>query len=164
MSSKTPSDDALEKLERDTLDYFLKETNAENGLVPDSNRKGASSSITAVGLGLAAYVVAAERKFITRADAVQRVLTTLRYLWDSPQGQETDATGYKGFFYHFLDMRTGRRALKSELSTIDTTFLLAGHWPPPPTSTARRMKSGRYARSPTRSIAASTGGGRRTAI
>jgi len=126
MSSKTPSDDALEKLQRDTLDYFLKETNAENGLVPDSNRKGASSSITAVGLGLAAYVVAAERKFITRADAVQRVLTTLRFLWDSPQGQETDATGYKGFFYHFLDMRTGRRALKSELSTIDTTFLLAG--------------------------------------
>jgi hypothetical protein len=126
MSSRTPSDDALEKLQRATLDYFLKEANPRNGLVPDSTRDGAASSIAAVGLALAAYVVAAERKFITRADAMQRVLTTLRFFRDSPQGEEGDATGYKGFFYHFLDMQTGRRVLDCELSTIDTTFLLAG--------------------------------------
>jgi hypothetical protein len=125
MSRKAPRDDELDKLQRDTLDYFLKETNPRNGLVPDSTRKGAPSSIAAVGLALAAYVVGAERKFITRAEAIQRVLTTLRFVRDSPQG-ERDATGYKGFFYHFLDMQTGRRALESELSTIDTTFLIAG--------------------------------------
>jgi len=34
--------------------------------------------------------------------------------------------GYKGFFYHFLDMKTGRRALESELPTIDTAFFIAG--------------------------------------
>ena len=37
-----------------------------------------------------------------------------------------DATGYKGFYYHFLDMTTGKRAWNCELSTVDTTFLLAG--------------------------------------
>ncbi|MHB1676216.1 MAG: glucoamylase family protein [Sulfuriferula sp.] len=63
---------------------------------------------------------------MTRADAVLRTLTTLRFFWESPQGKEKFATGYKGFFYHFIDMKTGRRAWKSELSSIDTAFFLAG--------------------------------------
>ena len=126
MTHKTLGDDILDKLQRDTFDYFLKETNPRNGLVPDSTRKGAPSSITAVGLALAAYAAGAERKFITRADAIKRVLATLRFFWDSPQGEDRDATGYKGFFYHFLDMQTGRRVWDCELATIDTTFLLAG--------------------------------------
>jgi hypothetical protein len=45
--------------------------------------------------------------------------------WNSPQGPEPDATGYKGFYYHFLDMETGRRAGQCELSTVDSAFLLA---------------------------------------
>ena len=126
MSRTTVSGDVLEKLQRDTFDYFLEQTNPHNGLVVDSTREGAASSIAAVGLALAAYAAGAERGFITRADAAQRVLTTLRFFRDSSQGDDTDATGYQGFFYHFLDMQTGRRALDSELSTIDTTFLLAG--------------------------------------
>ncbi len=120
------SDDELDKLQRDTFGYFLEETNPRNGLVPDSTREGAPSSITAVGLALAAYAAAVERRIVTRVEARKRALMTLRFLWDSPQGKEPDATGYRGFFYHFLDMQTGRRARESELSTIDTTFLLAG--------------------------------------
>ncbi len=116
----------LAKLQRDTFAYFLEETNPRNGLVPDSTREGAPSSIAAVGFALAAYAVGAERGFLSRSDAVERVLTTVRFLWDSPQGEGRDATGHKGFFYHFLDVETGRRTWKSELSTIDTTFLLAG--------------------------------------
>ena len=50
----------------------------------------------------------------------------LRYLYDCPQGPEADASGYKGFYYHFLDMDTGRRAWRCELSTIDSAFLFAG--------------------------------------
>ncbi len=120
------SEKALDSLQRDTFGYFLNETNPANGLVPDNTREGAPCSITAVGMALAAYVVGAERGFITRASATERTLTTLRFFWNSPHGEEPDATGYKGFYYHFLDMQTGRRVWKSELSTIDTTFLLAG--------------------------------------
>jgi hypothetical protein len=126
MSPKTLDDVALDRLARDTFGYFLEETNPRNGLVPDSTREGAPSSIAAVGFALAAYAAGAERSFMTRAEAIKRVLATLRFFWESPQGDDRDATGYKGFFYHFLDMQTGRRAWKSEVSTIDTTFLLAG--------------------------------------
>ena len=123
---KPIGDDALIQLQRDTVNYFLDETNRDNGLVPDSTRAGSTSSITAIGFALACYTVGVERKLITRADALERALTTLRFLWHSPQGEAGDVTGYKGFFYHFLDMQTGRRADASELSTIDTTFLLSG--------------------------------------
>ena len=126
MKHKPFGDEALEKLQRETFDYFLKETHPRNGLVPDSTRAGTPSSIAAIGLALASYAVGVERGFITRDNARQRTLTTLRFLWESPHGEEGDATGYKGFYYHFLDMQSGRRAWKCELSTIDTTFLIAG--------------------------------------
>ena len=126
MEKKDLTENQLDKLQKDTFSYFLEETNLENGLVPDNTRRDSHCSITAVGLGLSAYIVGVERGFITRAEAVKRTLTTLRFFWESPQNEDKDATGYKGFFYHFLDMKTGRRAWKSELSTIDTTFLLAG--------------------------------------
>jgi hypothetical protein len=120
------SNKKLETLQRLTFNYFLKETNPENGLVPDSTRQGSPSSITATGFALAAYPVGVERRFITRKDAIKRTLTTLRFFLDSKQGREKDATGYKGFYYHFLDMKTGRRTWDCELSTIDSTFLIVG--------------------------------------
>ncbi|MEP6912966.1 MAG: glucoamylase family protein [bacterium] len=120
------SDEKLKALQRLTFDYFLKETNPENGLVPDSTRQGAPCSIAAVGFALSAYPVGVERGFMKRNDAVKRTLTTLRFFWNSSHGPETDATGYKGFYYHFLDMKTGRRTWDCELSTIDSTFLIAG--------------------------------------
>ena len=120
------SDQTLAKLQRDTFGYFQHETNLTNGMVPDNTRTGAHASIAAIGLGLATYPVAVEQSFISRDEAVDRVLTTLRFFWTSPQGMESDATGYKGFHYHFLHMDTGRRAWESELSTIDSTILIAG--------------------------------------
>ncbi len=126
MTKEILSEKKLEKLQKDTFGYFLKETNLENGLVPDSTKENAPCSTAAVGLALACYPVAVENGFIERAEAVKRILTTLRFFWESPQGKGIDAIGYQGFFYHFLDMRTGRRTGKSEVSTVDTTFLLAG--------------------------------------
>ncbi len=120
------SAEVLDKLQRDTFAYFKDETNLTNGMVPDNTRKGAHASIAAIGLGLATYPVAVERSFISREEGVERVLTTLRFFWNSKQGRESDATGYKGFYYHFLHMDTGTRAWECELSTVDSTFLIAG--------------------------------------
>jgi hypothetical protein len=120
------SDKQLETLQRLTFDYFLKETNPQNGLVPDSTRENVPCSIAATGFALAAYPVGVERGFLKRNDALKRILTTLRFFFNSRQGREPDATGYKGFYYHFLDMNTGRRVWNCELSTIDSTFLIAG--------------------------------------
>ena len=120
------SDEALARLEHDTFKYFADEVNLENGLVRDSTKRGSFASIAVVGFALTAYAIAVERKYMTRAEAVKRTLTTLRFFHDAPHGEQRDATGYKGFYYHFLDMKTGRRAGECELSTIDTTYLLAG--------------------------------------
>jgi hypothetical protein len=116
----------LDRLQRDTFQYFLAESNRTNGMVPDNTRKSSHASIAAIGFALTAFTIGVERGFITREEGIERTLSTLRFFRDSEQSEDVDATGYKGFYYHFLDMDTGRRAWKSELSTIDTTFLLAG--------------------------------------
>jgi hypothetical protein len=119
-------DGFLLDIQRLSFDYFLKEANPANGLIADRNIPGSPASIAAVGLALSCYPVGVERGFMTRAAAVGRTLATLRFLWNAPHGPEPDATGYKGFYYHFLDMKTGCRVWNCELSTVDTALLLAG--------------------------------------
>jgi len=116
----------LDHLRRDTFDYFRHEVNPANGLVRDKTQPGSPSSIAAVGMGLSAYTVAVERELLSRTEAIERTLTVLRFFQSSHQGPEPDATGYKGFYYHFLDMQTGLRTWDCELSTVDTAILLAG--------------------------------------
>ena len=119
-------DSRLDSLQRHAFDYFLHETNPANGLVADKSQPGAPASIAAVGFALAAYPVGVERGWITRTDATLRTLAVMRFFWTSPHEAAFDGTGQKGFYYHFLDMITGRRAGQCEVSTIDTTFLFAG--------------------------------------
>jgi hypothetical protein len=123
---KLTTDVELEKLQYEIYEYFLHEANPANGLILDKTAPNWPSSIAATGLALASYPVFVERGFMSHAAAVERTLTTLRFFWNSRQGLEPDATGYKGFYYHFLDMKTGQRAWQCELSTIDSTFLFAG--------------------------------------
>ena len=117
----------LHKLQRDTFRYFWKETNPDNGLIADNTASSSvPASIAGVGLLLASYPVAVERSLIGRAEAVRRTRTTLRFFSRARQGTMPDATGYRGFFYHFLDVATGTRAWQCELSTIDSAILIAG--------------------------------------
>jgi hypothetical protein len=117
----------LDTLEQRTFHYFWDLTNTANGLTPDRSPTPSFSSIAAVGFALTAYPIGVERGYITRDQARQRVLTTLRFFWTATQDSTaTGVTGYKGFFYHFLDMNTGKRFQQVELSTIDTALLLAG--------------------------------------
>ena len=117
----------LDTLERRTFNWFWEQTNPNNGLTPDRWPTKSFSSVAAVGFALTAYPVGVERGYVARADAAQRALTTLRFMYNAQQGpQPTSVTGYKGFFYHFLDMQTGYRFEQVELSTIDTSLLLGG--------------------------------------
>jgi len=121
-----PVDQQLHHLQSRAFAYFHEEASPVNGLMLDKTAPDWPASITATGLALASYPVAVERGLMAHNAAVERTLTTLRFLWTSPQGPEPDATGHRGFYYHFLDMRTGRRAWECELSTVDSAFLLAG--------------------------------------
>jgi hypothetical protein len=95
-------------------------------LIPDKTQPGSPSSIAAVGMALSVYVAAVERGLLSEAEAIARTLTLLRFFHSCHQGPEPDADGYKGFYYHFLDIQTGRRAWQCELSTIDTAIFMAG--------------------------------------
>jgi hypothetical protein len=120
------NDQDLARLQADTFKYFLHEWNPENGLIPDSTRAGTPCSITAVGFALMVYPIGVERKYLSRKEAIKRTLKKLRFFHDGPAGRGTEGIGHRGFYYHFLDMKTGRRTWNSEVSTIDTAFLLAG--------------------------------------
>ena len=121
------TDTFLDTVQLRTFRWFWETTNPRNGLVPDRWPTKSFSSVAAIGFGLTAYPIGVERGWVTRADARARVRTTLDFLWRAPQGPlSTGVTGYKGFFYHFLDMDTGLRFQQVELSTIDTALLLGG--------------------------------------
>ena len=126
VATSQSTEQELHKLQKRTFAYFLHEANPDNGLVKDKTSDHSPASITAVGLALTAYPIGVERGFWTRSQAVERTLNTLRFFESSQQGPEPDASGYRGFYYHFLDMNSGRRAWECELSTIDTAFLMAG--------------------------------------
>jgi hypothetical protein len=116
----------MDRWQCEALDYFLRHVNPLNGLVADTTRVGSPASIAAVGFALSVYPIGVERGLMTRRDAIDLTLTSLRFFRDSVQATSADATGYRGFYYHFLDMNTGRRVWNCELSTIDTALLLAG--------------------------------------
>jgi hypothetical protein len=116
----------LHSLQRAAFEYFPLHTNPRNGLVADTSRDESPCSIAVVGFALATYPIAVERRWIDRADAVQRVLAALRFFRESDQSGGRGATGFKGFYYHFLDMVTGARVWRSELSMVDSALLIAG--------------------------------------
>jgi len=117
----------LDTLQHTAFNYFWFEANPANGLIKDRSTPGSPCSIAANGFGLTAICIGVDHGWVTRAAARSRVLTTLQTFWNGPQGSGASGfMGYRGFFYHFLDMSTGLRTWDSELSSIDTALLLAG--------------------------------------
>ena len=117
----------LDTLERGTFAWFWELSDSSTGLTPDRAPTGSFVSVGAVGFALTAYPIGAERGWVTRAQAAERVLRTLRFFWQARQDSAASGiTGYRGFFYHFLDPRTGQRFETVELSTMDTALLTAG--------------------------------------
>ncbi|MGV8917079.1 MAG: glucoamylase family protein [Pseudomonas sp.] len=121
------ADEALfDRLQRAAFGYFLQTLNPLNGLVADTSRPGSPVSIAVVGFALSTYPLAVDRGWLKRADAVRFSLAAMRFFQASDQSGSPIATGYKGFYYHFLDFHSGARVWRSELSMIDTALLIAG--------------------------------------
>ncbi|MCS7224524.1 MAG: hypothetical protein NZ959_08215 [Armatimonadetes bacterium] len=119
----SPSDlNFLEMIQKASFRYFLEEINEEKGLVRDRSNPEAPASIAATGFGLTAYAIAAEKGWVSHEKALQIVKTCLRFFANEAENQS-------GFLYHFLDFSTGQRyqeKWKSEISSVDTTWLLSG--------------------------------------
>lgn len=115
-------------IERRTFQFFWDTTNDLNGLTPDRYPSRPFASIASVGFALTAYPIGVENGWVSRTQAVDRTLVTLKFFDEAKQGRAATGTaGNHGFFYHFLDMQTGHRyAPWVELSTVDTALLLGG--------------------------------------
>ncbi|HZL85256.1 MAG TPA: glucoamylase family protein [Candidatus Krumholzibacteria bacterium] len=117
----------LDTLEVRTFRWFWDLSASRTGLTPDRWPTLSFASVSATGFALTAYPIGVERGYVTRDLARRRVLETLQWFWSAPQDtSRTGATGYRGFFYHFLDAETGLRFRDVELSTVDTALFLAG--------------------------------------
>ncbi len=131
MPSLTPSptpvptiEEVIEYEMRGSFDFFWEQANSDPaspgcGLIRD-RYPGAEgiASIASVGFGLTAYLIGVEKGYITREQAAERVNCTLDTLLNLDR--------VEGFYYHFLNLRTGKRAWNSEVSNIDTAILMMG--------------------------------------
>lgn len=114
----------LDELQQSAFRYFVEQANPKTGLVRDRAHADASpsagkASIAASGFALSAWAVATQRGWTDRETALRHVRLALRFLADK-------APRRHGFFYHFMEMDTGERAWKCELSPIDTGLFFAG--------------------------------------
>ena len=121
----SPEDDQfLDELEKQNFQFFWEQAGPQTGLVRDranvsGNENSVVASIAATGFGLTALSIAEKRGYVSRNDARERVLLTLRFLWKK-------MPTHRGFFYHFADINTGERVWDSEVSSVDTSILLCG--------------------------------------
>lgn len=109
----------LEKIQRDSFQYFIEQTNPQTGLTKDSSRNGSPASIAATGFAVASFAIGSAHGWISYQEAYRRISKTLKTV----KGRQA---GVKGFYYHFLDPDTGRRTWSAEVSSIDTALFLAG--------------------------------------
>ncbi|HEX4783584.1 MAG TPA: glucoamylase family protein [Candidatus Sulfotelmatobacter sp.] len=121
----SPEDDQfLDEVEKASFLFFWEQGSPNTGMVKDrcnvhTSNQGGAASIAATGFGLTALCIGEQRGFISKADALQRVFATLRFLWKK-------LPNHRGFFYHFANPETGERMFDSEVSSVDTSILLCG--------------------------------------
>jgi len=109
----------LSKIEKDSVQYFIRSSDKITGLTRDSSQAGSPASIASTGFALASVAIAASRQWIPQDQAYRQIHKTLKTLLSKAEHKN-------GFFYHFLDSRTGSRVWGSEASSIDTALLVAG--------------------------------------
>ncbi len=125
-SLSTQEEAMLDSIQHKTFLYFLNEHHPEKGIVKDRAASWAPASIASTGFGIPCFAIGVERNYITRKQAAEITLNILKFFANSSQSADTNASGYKGFYYHFLRMNSGTREWKCELSTIDTGILMMG--------------------------------------
>ena len=145
----SPDDDALlDDLAHRSFRYFWEQSDPHTGIVRGRAHNDGSEyakerrdvgTTGGTGFGLTALCIGAERKWVTRDEARERVRATLQAYVKGPVKHE------HGWFYHWLNVKTGERTGAaydvaqfgvrpgsnskrpfSEVSTSDATWLVAG--------------------------------------
>src|SRR5450755_4334537 len=127
--SLSGSDDAfLDDLSHRSFLFFWEQGDAHSGFVLDRVRTDGSqtpgrsadiASVATTGFALTALCIGEARRWADPNEIRERVRATLRFLAYNQPHQ-------RGWYYHFVNRKTGDRAWRSELSSMDTALLLAG--------------------------------------
>jgi hypothetical protein len=116
----------IDRIQRKAFDYFWDGFDPSTGLIADAAHRRRTSIATS-GFGLSAYCIGVDRGWVTRQEAYDRVLLTLNsYFKDPADENDFCVEGKYGLFFHFIDVDTGKRYRRSEVSTIDSAILMAG--------------------------------------
>ena len=127
VNTELPTDDITQIVEdemKGSFDFFWEQANTTPGssgfgLVRDRYPGSESiASIASTGFGLTAYLIGINKGYITEQEGYERVSQTLDTLLAMDREE--------GFYYHFVDIESGKRVWESEVSSIDTSILLLG--------------------------------------
>lgn len=108
-----------------SYNFFIKEFNDNKnstgyGLIRDKTLLAYNiASIASVGYGLAALIIGVKHKWISYNNAYDKANRTLDTFINNVEGKN-------GFYYHFVNMETGKREWNCEISIIDTAIFICG--------------------------------------
>ena len=113
----------LTLVEQQTFKYFWDFGHPVSGMARERNSSGDVVTTGGSGFGVMAMLVAAQRNFISRADALARVTTIVNFL-------STKCTTYHGAFSHWLNGATGATVPFSTQDDggdiVETAYMLQG--------------------------------------
>lgn len=115
----------IKKELKKSYEFFMKEVNTNKnskgyGLIRDKTLIAKEvASIASVGYGLAALIIGIENKWMKYEKGYERAKGTLNTFLQNIEG-------INGFYYHFINLETGKREWECEISIIDTAIFICG--------------------------------------
>ncbi len=115
--------ETLKKELKGSYNFFIDLSNYKKdspgyGLSQDKFSDANLCSIASVGYKLSALVIGVENDWLDYDKAKIEALRTLKTI--------ANLEKIEGFYYHFIDINSGLRKHNSEISTIDTSIMIAG--------------------------------------
>lgn len=120
---RIPDEELLTLVQRHTFRYFRDFAHPVSGMARERSSSANTVTTGGTGFGVMAMIVAAERAFITREEALQQVQKIVSFL-------EQKATRYHGAFAHWINGATGETIPFSSYDNgadlVETALLMQG--------------------------------------
>jgi len=116
-------EELLTLVQQQTFKYFWDFGHSVSGMARERSSSGDVVTTGGTGFGIMAMIVAVERGFISRTQALERIQTIVTFL-------ETQCTKYHGAFSHWINGQTGKTVPFSTYDDggdlVETAFLMQG--------------------------------------
>ena len=120
---RIPTEDLLTLVQKQTFGYFWDFGHEHCGMARERSTSGNTVTTGGTGFGVMAMLAAAERGFVSRAEALQRIQRIVTFL-------DEECTSYHGAFSHWINGATGDTQPFSQQDNgadlVETAFLFQG--------------------------------------